>query len=37
MFGLLAGYYVTYAVGLIQWRFRVIKAKQQREAARGIT
>jgi hypothetical protein len=32
VFGLLAGYYITYAVGLVRWRFRVLRAKHQREA-----
>lgn len=33
VFGLLAGYYIAYAVGLARWRFRVLRAKRQREAA----
>lgn len=32
VFGLLAGYYITYAIGLMRWRLRVIEAKRQREA-----
>jgi hypothetical protein len=32
VFGLLAGYYVAYAAGLVRWRFRVLRAKRQREA-----
>jgi hypothetical protein len=32
VFGLLAGYYMTYAIGLVRWRFRVLRAKRQREA-----
>lgn len=32
VFGLLAGYYLTYAIGLIRWRFRVLRAKRRREA-----
>jgi hypothetical protein len=32
VFGLLAGYYVSYAIGLVRWRFRVLKAKRQRDA-----
>ena len=32
IFGLLAGYYITYAIGLARWRFRVLKAKRLREA-----
>jgi hypothetical protein len=32
IFGLLAGYYITYAVGLARWRYRIIRNKRQREA-----
>jgi len=32
VFGLLAGYYITYAIGLFRWRLRLLRAKQQREA-----
>ena len=32
VFGLLAGYYIAYAIGLIRWRFRVLRAKREREA-----
>lgn len=32
VFGLLAGYYITYAVGLVRWRLRVLRAKRKREA-----
>ena len=32
VFGLLAGYYVAYAAGLVRWRFRVLRAKRLREA-----
>ena len=32
IFGLLAGYYVAYAAGLVGWRNRVIRAESQREA-----
>jgi len=32
VFGLLAGYYISYAVGLVRWRFRVLRAKREREA-----
>lgn len=32
VFGLLAGYYITYAIGLVRWRSRVIRAKRLREA-----
>lgn len=31
VFGLLAGYYIAYAIGLARWRFRVLRAKRQRE------
>jgi hypothetical protein len=33
VFGLLAGYYIAYAIGLIQWRQRVMAAKRAREQA----
>lgn len=33
VFGLLAGYYVAYAIGLLRWRFRVLAAKRRRELA----
>lgn len=33
VFGLLAGYYVTYDLGLLRWRHKVLLAKRQREAA----
>ena len=32
VFGLLAGYYIGYAVGLVRWRSRVLEAKRQRES-----
>lgn len=32
VFGLLAGYYITYAIGLVRWRLRILRAKRQREA-----
>ena len=32
VFGLLAGYYVAYAVGLVLWRSRVLREKQARES-----
>ena len=32
VFGLLAGYYIAYAIGLVRWRFRVLRAKREREA-----
>ena len=32
VFGLLAGYYLTYTIGLVRWRFRILRAKRQREA-----
>ena len=37
VFGLLAGYYISYAVGLVRWRFRVLRAKREREALKGDT
>jgi hypothetical protein len=27
VFGLLAGYYISYAIGLVRWRFRVLRKK----------
>lgn len=35
VFGLLAGYYISYAFGLVRWRFRVLRAKREREALGG--
>ena len=35
VFGLLAGYYIAYAIGLVRWRGRVMRAKRAREAASG--
>jgi hypothetical protein len=35
VFGLLAGYYIIYAVGLVRWRFRVLAAKRRREAEKS--
>ncbi|MGA2246341.1 MAG: CcdC protein domain-containing protein [Verrucomicrobiota bacterium] len=32
VFGLLAGYYLTYAIGLLRWRHRLLRAKREREA-----
>lgn len=32
VFGMLSGYYIAYAIGLVRWRFRVLEAKRQREA-----
>jgi hypothetical protein len=32
VFGLLAGYYIAYAIGLVRWRWRVLRVKRQREA-----
>lgn len=32
VFGLLAGYYISYAIGLVRWRFGVLRAKREREA-----
>jgi len=28
VFGLLAGYYIAYAAGLVRWRFRVLRARR---------
>jgi len=33
VFGLLAGYYIGYAIGLVRWRARVMQAKRARESA----
>ena len=33
IFGLLAGYYVSYAIGLVRWRWGVLERKRRREAA----
>jgi hypothetical protein len=33
VFGLLAGYYVGYAIGLVRWRMGVMQRKREREAA----
>ncbi len=33
VFGLLAGYYIGYAIGLLRWRSGVLRAKREREAA----
>jgi len=32
IFGLLAGYYIAYAIGLVRWRAGVMKAKRERES-----
>ena len=32
VFGLLASYYISYAIGLVHWRTRVLRAKRHREA-----
>lgn len=37
VFGLLAGYYVGYAIGLVRWRARVMHGKREREARAGAT
>ncbi|MDE2414307.1 MAG: hypothetical protein KGM60_06055 [Comamonadaceae bacterium] len=34
-FGLMAGYNAWYMLGLVRWRRRVLRAKQEREAQRG--
>jgi hypothetical protein len=31
IFGVLAGYYIAYAIGLVRWRWRVLRAKRERE------
>jgi len=28
VFGLLAGYYISYAAGLVRWRFRILRARR---------
>lgn len=35
VFGLLAGYYIAYAIGLVRWRFRVLEARRHGEAGGG--
>jgi hypothetical protein len=35
IFGLLAGYFIAYAIGLARWRSRVMAAKRRREAAKA--
>jgi len=35
VFGLLAGYYISYAIGLLRWRFKVMAAKRRREASQA--
>jgi hypothetical protein len=37
IFGLLAGYYIGYAAGLIRWRFSVMRAKKLRDAVQQET
>jgi len=32
VFGLLAGYYIGYAIGLARWHHRVLRVKREREA-----
>jgi hypothetical protein len=32
VFGLLAGYNITYTIGLLRWRLRILRASQQGEA-----
>jgi hypothetical protein len=32
VFGLLAGYYISYAIGLVRWRFGMLRAKEERDA-----
>jgi hypothetical protein len=31
VFGLLAGYYISYAIGLVRWRSRIMRDKRRRE------
>lgn len=33
--GLMAGYFIVYAAGLIRWRFRMLRARRMREAAKA--
>lgn len=35
VFGLLAGYYIGYAIGLVRWRFAVLRRKRERQAREG--
>ena len=35
VFGVLAGYYIVYAIGLVRWRSRVLRAKRERESEPG--
>lgn len=35
VFGLLAGYYIAYACGLVRWRARVMRAKRERQQSTG--
>jgi hypothetical protein len=35
VFGLLAGYFIAYAIGLARWRSRVLEAKRRREASKA--
>ncbi len=35
VFGLLAGYYIGYAIGLVRWRWGVLAKKRAREDAQG--
>jgi hypothetical protein len=37
VFGLLAGYYMAYAIGLLRWRFRVMQAQREHEAPQADT
>ena len=32
VFGLLAGYYISFAIGLVRWRFRVLRSKRLPES-----
>ena len=35
VFGLLSGYYISYAIGLVRWRLQVLAAKRAREAVQA--
>jgi cytochrome b561 len=37
VFGVLASYYIAYAIGLVRWRNRVLQAKRQRDALARIS
>jgi hypothetical protein len=35
VFGLIAGYYIAYSIGLVRWRYRVLQAERPLEALAG--